>query len=420
MLAGDAGPGGVRLALRAPAVRGQVRAALETMVDDPAAVTPCRLVRTKFKPGHKLTAWFDVGVGTSRRSMTAVWSTQPPPPAPAGSEDLEAEARERGLAGPFRRLFHDEPGRPRVSVAPFDDAFPRLVALSDPVHAAVVSGLPGPVGVRTVRYRPGQRHVLRYTHRRASVFVKLYPDAAAARPARVLGEVAGLLGQAAPRPEWLDAEHAFVVPAVAGRPLSRLLAGDGAPDDLTAAGRLLGRLHGAPAGAIDGLPARTLDAELAGVRRAAEALGCLLPRAGTAVAQVLDRTPEVLGGLASEDPVLLHGDYKADHVLVGPTSTVIDFDRCGTGDPALDLAKFLADLAWWLPDAPTLAAAERAFLAGYGCRDSARLARARALEPLFSVKMAARRVRLHDAGWERRASALVDSAAGRLERLVRA
>ena len=413
MVAGDGGPGGVRTAMGAPAVRDQVRAALTEMLDGP--VDAIRLRRTKFKPGRKLTAWFDVASGGARRPVSVAWWADGAS-LPPGDDALEAEARDRGLAAPFRHLLLDLPGPARVQAAPFDAAFPRLVPLSDPAHASAVSGLGPPVAVRTLRYRPGQRHVLRYGKGPTQVYVKLYAEKDAGARAQTAAAVGALLPETQARVRWLDAERAALVAHAPGRPLAKLLLG--APmGHLTDAGRLLSRIHQSPAAA--GLPVHTLAAELAAVARAAEAIDALLPATGASIREVLARTAEVMAALPGEDPVVLHGDYKSDHVLVGSTTTVIDFDRCGTGDAALDLAKFLADLRWWLPDEPARAAAEQAFLAGYG-HDGARLARARALEPLFSLKLTARRVRLHDAGWASRAAELVVAAATRMLEVSRA
>jgi aminoglycoside phosphotransferase (APT) family kinase protein len=120
--------------------------------------------------------------------------------------------------------------------------------------------------------------------------------------------------------------------------------------------------------------------------------------------------------------VFIHGDYKSDHLLVGRNRlTVIDLDRCAAGDPALDLGKFLADLRWWLGAQGTdaVATAQQMFLSGYGPAPSTRLARARALEPLALLKIAARRVQQHEPDWEGRTGTLVGTVADLVEGLER-
>lgn len=415
VVAGEAGSGGLRAALRAPDVRNQIRAALTTMLEPGAEVDGCRLRRTKLKPGRKLTAWFDVASGPHRRAVAVAWWADPGA-APPVDNASEAEAHERDVAAPFRHLFVDLPGGPRVQVAPFDPDFPRLVAMSDPGHAAAVSGLARPVTVRTVRYRPGQRHVLRYGPHRGGLYAKLYRDGGGADAARLACSAAELVPEAPAEVRWVDGDRAVLVAHAPGARLSTLLGRDAAYEGLAEAGRILRRVHALPPAALPGLPTRTGDAEVRTVARACEALQVLLPDVGAQVRDTLARTTDLMATLPAEDPVFLHGDYKSDHLLIGAATTLIDFDRCGVGDPALDVAKFMADLRWWLRG-PRLVAAQRSFLEGYG-DDGARLIRARALEPLFSVKLTARRVRLHDSGWEARAGALVSDAANRLRDLV--
>src|SRR5207248_2187092 len=77
---------------------------------------------------------------------------------------------------------------------------------------------------------------------------------------------------------------------------------------------------------------------------------------------------DLLDQVPAEPACFAHGDYKADHLLVGRAGvTLIDFDRCARSEPALDLAKFLADVRWWTERRPgAVASAQAEFLAGYG------------------------------------------------------
>src|SRR2546425_274791 len=107
--------------------------------------------------------------------------------------------------------------RMRIEVSPLDARFPQLVRLSGPrpvrgILAAGASGLasdaPRPrYAVTTIRYRPGQRHVLRYDPQDAAqggtVFAKLYTGEDGARVFHVATRVG----------EWL-AEHGQGVTAV--------------------------------------------------------------------------------------------------------------------------------------------------------------------------------------------------------------
>ena len=63
-----------------------------------------------------------------------------------------------------------------------------------------------------------------------------------------------------------------------------------------------------------------------------------------------------------QQPVLVHGDFSADQVLVdGPAVRIIDFDRVRTSDPARDLGSFAAveDIADPAGAGPSPAAARR-------------------------------------------------------------
>jgi aminoglycoside phosphotransferase (APT) family kinase protein len=406
------------------------------MLDDPSTLGPCRLRRTKFKPGTKLTAWFDAGLGTSASRPAAVswWGADRGPWPGAAEADAEAEARARGCAAPFEVLGAHVPDlHMRVHVAPLDPTYPGLVPMSDPAHVRSVLGYPRPPRITALRYRPGQRHVLRYQPDTGAVgptlFAKLYPDERGVRYRRSASAMADLLADGpdgvAARPDaYLTAERALVFAEVAGSALSRRL---GRTDATTArglwqGGAVLRRIHDADPRPFGPLPERSTADEVDEVARASAAIAHLSVETGAVVADVLARTREVLDALPQEDAALTHGDFKTDHLLVGARSlTLIDFDKCAVADPALDIAKLLADLRWWLAGDPAaLAAAQERFLAGYGSSAPARQARARALEPLFMVKLAARRVQVHQPRWSDRTAGLVEHADRLLRDLARA
>ena len=91
----------------------------------------------------------------------------------------------------------------------------------------------------------------------------------------------------------------------------------------------------------------------------------------------------------------------------------LDFGPDGMGDPAMDVGKFLADLRWWQPPRSPIGRELRAaFLRGYaGEGDDARVVRAGAWEAVLLLSIAAHRIPLWDAAWERRTHSLVDEAA---------
>src|SRR5204862_3587103 len=189
-----------------------LRAALQSLLEEDGVRGASGGRHAEFKPGRKLTvhydAWVRSGGANLRRSVVAGWDRGEGgiPLAPRASA-LEAEAVAKGLAAPFRGLFARLRGwNVSVLVSPLDPRFPQLIRLSDPRHVAAM--LAGPlsqasgVGYRisTIRYRPGERHVLRYEPSAApvpptrAVFPKLSPRAAdVARAFRVATRVADRL-----------------------------------------------------------------------------------------------------------------------------------------------------------------------------------------------------------------------------------
>jgi Ser/Thr protein kinase RdoA (MazF antagonist) len=429
------GPGPVAHFLNAVAP-GQVRSAVQACLP-PEGINPVlHLVRAKFKPERKLTAEYEVVLapaGLERRIWVTWVAAGATPPGPAA--DAEAEARARGVLAPFRRSWAaSDDGRMSVSVAPVDGAFPQLVRLHDRTHLVEVFGTAGTVGdvaeedvtVDTVRYRLGQRHVLRVGvgAGRPAVFAKVYRDDtgrravdAAVRAATAFSAAGDGAVAASCVGAYVPADRVALWPAVAGRPLSEVvgLFGLVADDAVRAAGSALRLLHDAPSDA--GLPACPDAVEQAGeTLRTARLIDALLPAVGAQLQMAVGCALELLSALPGEPPTLVHGDFKCDNLLVGGTGVhLLDFDRCGRGDPAADIGKFLADLRWWTDgDGPAAARLQDAFLAGYGVAEPARLARARVHDGLLQLRMAARRVPIQDPDWERRVSRAVGLAAATL------
>jgi aminoglycoside phosphotransferase (APT) family kinase protein len=445
VLSGDAGLAGVRWLLRGPEPRRVLRRGLATMLADPQVLGPCRLRRAKFKPGRKLTAYYEVGLRdaggrlTRHRPIAVTWKADGGehggPPAP-GDPELEAEAASRGLAMPFRALEASVPGwGMRVLVSPLDVRFPHLARLS---HPSFVAGLFRGAGCRvtTIRYRPGQRHVLRYDLERRdgsreTAYAKLYEDERGERAFEVATRVADWLatnavGGAAVRPlAYLTDSRAVLYAGLAGQPLSQSLVrqgGDGA-QRLREAGALLRTLQHAPLMLAGQQDRYELTAEVSAVARASEHVQVLLPTTASRIAVILTRAKELHDRLPQESPTFAHGDFKLDHLW--PESkrlTLIDSDRCCVADPALDIGKFLADLQWWhlMGDRPGLQRAQQDFLDGYvALASSRRVRRARVYEAVLLVKIAARRVALFDRRWHALSEALISAAERTLADLER-
>jgi phosphotransferase family enzyme len=442
-LSGGAGVEPVRRLLVGPPARRMLRREVGDMLADGYGLGPCRLRRAKFKPGRKLTAYYDVQLRDASRSpqgvrpVAVIW-TAADEEAPPLLADIEGEAVARGVAAPFRVLHADgQDLSATLLVSPLDPRFPHLVPLSDPGFVADALGMAERrrCTVMPIRYRPGQRHVLRYDLDRgtvadrcsATIFAKLYEDAVGAqepRPSNLAAdwlELNGYAGRTLRPFAVLASGRAELYRGLDGAPLSRAR---GATGQLSQAGSLLRTLHLTPATSLRGLVRRDLADELRLVARASEHIDALLPATGASIRTLLDTAQELYERLPGEEPTFVQGDFKLDHLWFSAGRlTVIDFDDCWRGDPAFDVGKFLADLRWWYRrrGESGLAQAQQLFLDGY-CRPrvpAARLTRARVYEAVFLAKIAARRLPLFDRCWEGRTGTLVGEAAALLHALQR-
>lgn len=445
-LAGRAGLRGLQAVLLAPPAHALVGRALENLLTPAYALEACSLTRAKWKPGRKLTAYYDVVVRRPHpearvtRPVAVTWTLHEidqSATAPPDLETLEAEALRQGLAAPFKRLMAHVPvDGLHIQVAPLDARFPQLLRLSHPqyvrdllasVYTERAPALSAACTVTPVRYRPRQRHVLRYDPQppdeHAPVFAKLYAGDRAAHIFRILTQLADWLAFHSDRVTPIPplAHHApdavVLYPQLAGRPFSHDLARGRivAAVDLRHTGAALHTLHTAPSSIIDGLAQRDLAAEIAAITRACEHIDALLPAAGAAIHDIVQRAQAMHEHVPHESPTFTHGDFKTDHVwATSPQLTLIDFDTCAIADPASDIGKFLADLRWWYAasDRPDVEQAQAHFLAGYAAAGGspARIARARLYEVLWLVKLTARRVRLFDANWATRTHQMIEHA----------
>ena len=438
-LAGRAGVDGVRWMLRATAPRAALRRELAALLPAGQPLGPCRLLRAKFKPGRRLNAWYELDLGQAGTRQAAV-TFKPAqeraavdPEVDEAAMAMEAEAAVEGLVAPFLHLRAAAPALGlRALIAPLDPTHPGLVRLSSPRRVPELlaeAGLAQPAGdwaVTAVRYRPGQRHVLRWTPSGGTpLFAKLYRDGDGGSAFHVANQVADLLagqdGLAAARPlAHLAADDVVIFPLVPGRPLSaELRQSPAVAARIAQAGAVLRSLHAAPAAVAGELPARPFEDDVREVDKAAGHIRFLLPDAGALLDGFLERAGELHRRLPQGPPVFTHGDYKADHLWgSGPTLTVIDFNTCSLADPALDLGKLLADLRWSGRLDP--AWARRNLLAGYGPATAELLLRTSLYEALVLAKITVRRVRVADPDWAARTTALLARAAGLLDELERA
>jgi hypothetical protein len=356
-----------------------------------------------------------------------------------GYQEMQADAMLRGLAAPFRRLIAEMPlCQACAQVYPLDARFPQLVRLADPQYVCnLLAGIPeihlgrkipADYRITPVRYRPGQRHVLRYDPEGEegpgrAVFAKLFSDP---------GKAGRIYRSALRANEWLNAreekilsirplailgaEGAILYPEVVGKSFSRYLRVRSAKvsDYLNLAGSILRALNEMPVEYVQDLEPKTLADDARLIRRASEHIQMLSPALYAHIQEIVDLGESLYRRMPQEPAAFTHSDYKSDHLWVTSAGlTLIDFDSCAQSDPASDAGKFLADLRWWytLYRKPGLEAARRYFLESYlpGLPDE-RLPRARIYEALILTKIAIRRVPLFDPHWQARTSDLLDAA----------
>ncbi|HEX7248233.1 MAG TPA: aminoglycoside phosphotransferase family protein [Actinomycetota bacterium] len=430
-------PRTIRDALIGQRMRGRLRAVLTSMLANDAILESCRIERAKFKPGRSLTMHMAVRARADphpeTRSVAVRWHLGDGLHGDRSAEAVEPDAGcasvAEAITRPFGLLHRRAPDlHAEILVSPFDPQLPQLHRLADP---DVVDRMLTPHGhrprrssVRTVRYRPGERHVLAYVPREpapgstGAVFAKLGRDEDPRRTSALLRHAADILeawdaSATAARP-LRDEDGALLLAAVEGWPLSTMLRRDHA-DGVRAVYRVGQALRALHAGSGDAWPASKIAQPPTLVaRRASEHIGYLLPDVGIRIVEMLDRADAAFEAVGEGASTLVHGDMKADHVFIGRgRMSFLDFGASGSGDPMVDVGKFLADLRWWR--SPRSSAAGRqlrtAFLRGYGFADgSVHAVRARAWESVLFLSISAHRVPLWDLRWERWTRSLVDEA----------
>ncbi|MCC6756008.1 MAG: aminoglycoside phosphotransferase family protein [Solirubrobacterales bacterium] len=433
-LAGEAGLAGIQWVLYGAPVQRALREAITALLEPPAILHDWRLLRAKAKPGRKLTAYYALtlsgvtGSVAPTRAIAVTWRLPSRAEALTVSSPtavvtpMEAEAVASGVAVPFRRLLTtDAAWRMQIEVAPLDPTFPSLVRAMTPDHVATLLAPHTPASleqVTTIRYRPRQRHVLRYDLRvppsgqpeARPFFAKLSQADEGAATCAVVAWCAEQLTRcgcdvAALQPQaWIPDDQLLLYPHAPGVPLSQLLATDQPVLHLLhQAGIALRALHDAPCPPTLPLARKDFTGEGKATLQAGEHLAVLAPALYRTLYTLLEQVQERYQRYAAVEPSFTHSDFKADHLLVDREQlTLIDFDSCVLTDPAADVGKFLADLRWWhaLDSRFALPQAQAAFLAGYGVATSSNeLARARLYESLVLAKSTVRRLHLFDDQW---------------------
>jgi hypothetical protein len=459
ILSGKAGLAGIQWVLNGRSSRRLLRGEAQTMLRQGYRAGPFHLTRAKFKPGRKLSAYFTfpaldaVGGASHSVHLAVAWQkTLDGTNHADGRVQLQEEANQSGLMPVQRELWREilDQGID-LQIWPFDPKFPQLVRLGEPSYVAGMFASLGiahdlkqmPV-ITPIRYRPGERHVLRYEiyspetlpARGQRLYAKLYSNAQdAARAFGVANRVVDWLavnnrGLQGNRPEAMSQEDGVIFyPHAPGIPLSHQLnrSRRWLAAQLQMIGRTLAILHNGPETLQSGLKQNTFANEVKVVKRASEHIQVLLPETHDKILEILDKAQGHYSDLPQEKPTFTHSDFKADHLLSTPQGlTLIDFDTCTLTDPALDIGKFLADLEWWftLKGISGVEEAQAELLKAYvgeGKPDQPvyeRLARARLFHALILVKIVVRRVPLYRKEWAAMTARMIERAAQALHKTI--
>jgi hypothetical protein len=343
-------------------------------------------------------------------------------------------------AAPTVQQFPVDPKLPDLDAVMTPAAHPRL---ADALEATArrVHGVPADqplVGVvaEPVRYKPGDRCVLRYrlsfgdpsapasAARTCTLVAKLYrqPDEARAadellerlRAAAGLGWTAQALGVVPGLPLALTEDLGSSrdrVPARSGLDVVRIGAAD-AFDVVRRAARALAELHTSGVDTAD-VSRRTGADEAGKAAKRAQLLEQYVPELAPAVRRATGALCDTLAALPVDTLRPGHGSYKLSQLLVRDgTVFLVDFDQFCLTDPALDVGYFLAYLRpaglWYRRNGRRawFEAAADAFLSAYLQRLAERgesaatragiAGRAPVFEAALLLKIAARRAnRLH-------------------------
>lgn len=195
--------------------------------------------------------------------------------------------------------------------------------------AAALAGQPG---AAVVRYKPERRLVARGSHAGRAVLLKAHQPSAA-KTAAAAHRALSSLDAAIPELLHLDARRGVIAYGwIEGTPLHTA-----AGDADAAAGTELAALHRVdPADLPPAVPA-AYD-----LRAAASAIAALVPALGPRAHSLARRLAGRLGaGSLGSTPI--HGDWSSDQALITPYGVVlVDLDRARRGDPASDVASWVA------------------------------------------------------------------------------
>lgn len=378
-----------------------------------------RVTYVRYKPGENCLAAF-----AARTADGATMLGYAKTYRDGQSVKLERARTRAEAAGPWGtgRFVVDSPLL-TVCTFPNDDKLPTLlrVAETDARHRLLRRLLPNAPALwdaelRVLRYKPERRLV-------GCVSIPRSPDAPRAAIRCYTPRGFGRAGAAQDTlrsgttlrvAEVLGKSRSTSAVALAwlpGTPLSEA-ARPVEPDVMPLVGVALAELH---AQRLSEPHDRSAGVEAAEWRAAAESLRAVHPVVGARASALVEDLTASLPNRASSR--LVHGDFYAQQVVVdGSRIGIIDLDRAGWGDPAIDLGTFIAHLerdvlAGELQPAD-LETASAALLAGY--RSAGGLVEPRQVgvhTAAALIRLATEPFRTRDPEWPARTEALVDRAA---------
>jgi len=216
------------------------------------------------------------------------------------------------------------------------------------------------VRIDLVRYKPARKALLRYTFEagdaaRSRCYGKLYVDAATGARVEALGRALAAAGAPTPAPLAFAPAHALLItPEARGHPLRDWRGAPAFADAMPAVAEALATFHAAgtrrapPTGRSDPTAAATA---------AARSIAAIRPDLASRVDRLVNTLTDRLGSAAPATPVLIHGDFYDDQLLMSPDGavTILDLDEVGWGHPLQDVGNLLAHLALWDAVPPALA-----------------------------------------------------------------
>ncbi len=148
----------------------------------------------------------------------------------------------------------------------------------------------------------------------------------------------------------------------------------------------------------------SIGTEVAALRKHIERLEVVAPDLARRAAQLLHKVSAAAERCKSGPPSPLHGDYTPSQLILGAASiTIVDFDRVGFGDPAVDVGTFMAKLRRdaVLSDRAHLRRLPAVFLETYAARRTDDVAqRAIVMQSLVLTRIALSRLRQDPAASE--------------------